>query len=175
MSDTIGFHRVRATPCIALVAAVLAGGAAAAEPRDMVLWYDRPAGRWLEAMPMGNGMVGAMVFGGVGRERIALNESTFWSGRPEDYDNPEARDHFPQIRALVQAGRFREAEQMVDRHFLGRPSAQQAYQPLGDLLLSFDDAGGGDDYRRELDMETGIATIRHRSGDAVVTREVFVS
>lgn len=175
MSDTIGFHRFRAAPWIALVAAVLAGGAAAAEPRDMVLWYDRPAGHWLEAMPMGNGMVGAMVFGGVGRERIALNESTFWSGRPEDYDNPEARDHFPQIRALVQAGRFREAEQMVDRHFLGRPSAQQAYQPLGDLLLSFDDAGGGDDYRRELDMETGIATIRHRSGDAVVTREVFVS
>jgi alpha-L-fucosidase 2 len=180
MSDIPGVRRLCSAPCIGLVAAVLIGSATAtpAEPRrdEMVLWYRQPASHWLEAMPMGNGMIGAMVFGGVEQERIALNESTFWSGRPEDYDNPEAGGQFPRIRALVQAGKFREAEQLADRHFLGRPSAQQAYQPLGDLLLFFDDAAdGSDDYRRELDLETGIATIRHRSGDAVITREVFVS
>ena len=71
-------------------------------------------------------------------ERIALNECTFWSGRPHDYNDPEAIKYFPQIRDLVFAGKFQEAEKMADEHFCGVPAAQQAYQPLGDLLLSFD-------------------------------------
>jgi alpha-L-fucosidase 2 len=143
--------------------------------RDMVLWYRQPAEKWMEAMPMGNGMIGATVFGGVQKERIALNESSFWSGRPHDYDNPEAGKYFPQIRDLVFAGRFQDAEKMADAHFFGVPAAQQAYQPLGDLLLSFDAMASVEDYRRELDMETGVATVRFRDGDALFTREVFVS
>jgi len=95
----------------------------------MVLWYRQPAEKWLEAIPMGNGMIGAMVFGGIQRERIALNESSFWSGRPHDYDNPEALKYFPQIRDLVFAGKFQEAEKMADEHFYGVPAAQQAFQP----------------------------------------------
>ena len=82
--------------------------------------------------------MGAMVFGGVPQERIALNEGTFWSGRPHDYDNPEAHKYFGQIRDLVFAEKFQEAEKLVDEHFFGVPAAQQAYQPLGDLLLTFD-------------------------------------
>src|SRR5579871_6707088 len=130
-----------------------------AAQHDMLLWYRQPAKQWNEAMLMGNGLIGATVFGGTSHERIALNESSFWSGRPHDYDNPEALKYFPQIRDLVFAHKFQEAEKMADEHFFGHPQAQQAYQPLGDLLLDFDGADQATDYRRELDMETGIAKI----------------
>jgi len=142
---------------------------------DMVLWYRQPATRWNEAMPMGNGLIGAMVFGGTKQERIALNESSFWSGRPHDYNDPEAIKYFPQIRDLVFAGKFQEAEQIANAHFWGVPASQQCFEPLGDLLLTFDGADKTEDYRRELDMETGVAKITYRAGDAVLTREVFVS
>jgi len=125
-------------------------------------------------MPLGNGMIGAMVFGGVPEERIALNESSFWSGRPHDYDDTNAFQFFPQIRDLVFAGKFQEAEKMVNDHFYGKPKAQEAYQPIGDLLLDFGTTNFTD-YRRELDMETGVAKVSYRSGDAVITREMFVS
>jgi alpha-L-fucosidase 2 len=142
---------------------------------EMVLWYRQPAVKWLEAMPLGNGLLGAMVFGGIERERIALNDCTFWSGRPHDYNDPKAIQYYPQIRELVFAGKFQEAEKMADAHFWGIPAAQQAYQPLGDLLLSFDGAGSAADYRRELNLETGVAKVRYHAGDAVITRECFVS
>ena len=148
---------------------------AAAPRREMVLWYRQPGQKWLEGLPLGNGIMGAMVFGGVPQERIALNEGTFWSGRPHDYNNPEAHQYFGQIRDLVFAGKFQEAEKLVDEHFYGVPAAQQAYQPLGDLLLSFDGERAATDYRRELDLQTGIAIVSYRVGDAVLTREVFVS
>ena len=124
---------------------------------------------------MGNGLMGAMVFGGVQHERIALYEGTFWSGRPHDYDNPEALKYFPQVRDLVFAGKFQEAEKLADAHFFGVPAAQQAFQPLGDLNLSFDGVDKTDGYRRELDMESGVATTTYRSKDASITRELFVS
>jgi len=125
-------------------------------------------------MPLGNGMIGAMVFGSVPQERIALNESSFWSGRPHDYDDTNAVQYFPQIRDLVFAGKFQVAEKMANDHFYGKPKAQEAYQPIGDLLLTFGSTNFTD-YRRELDMETGIAKVSYRSGDAVITREAFVS
>ncbi len=153
-----------------------AGLGAAEQPdqRDMVLWYRQPAEQWLQAMPMGNGMIGAMDFGGVPEERIALNESSFWSGRPHDYDDTNAFQYFPKIRDLVFADKFQEAERMVNDHFYGIPKAQEAYQPIGDLLLSFDSTNFTD-YRRELDIKTGVAKVSYRQGDAVITRETFVS
>jgi len=173
------------TSCITLVSLLLmqvaspAGESTArrvSRPQgDVVLWYGRPAVEWLDALPIGNGIMGAMVFGGVSQERIALNESSFWSGRPHDYDDPNAGEYFPLIRDLVLAGKFQEAEKMANEHFYGIPSGQQAYQPLGDLLLSFDDVGAVEDYRRELDMETGVTTVRYRAGDTTYTREVFMS
>ena len=122
----------------------------------------------------GNGMIGAMVFGGIPQERIALNESSFWSGRPHNYDDPNAFKYFAQIRDLVFADKFQEAERMANDHFWGIPKSQEAYQPIGDLLLSFSDADVTD-YRRELDMETGVAKVSYRQGDAVITRQAFVS
>src|SRR6478752_4764602 len=121
----------------AVVLSFAAQGAADSTSRDMVLWYRQPATNWLQAMPLGNGIIGAMVFGGVPQERIALNESSFWSGRPHDYDNPEASKYFPQIRDLVFAGKFQDAEKLADEHFRGVPYAQEAYQPIGDLMLDF--------------------------------------
>ncbi len=141
----------------------------------MVLWYRQPAQKWLEAMPLGNGYMGAMVFGGIGQERIALNESSFWSGRPHDYNDTNAIKFFPQIRDLVFAGKFQEAEQMADEHFFGIPKAQQAYEPIGDFLLNFHDVENARDYRRELDLETGVAKVTYHAGDATLTREMFLS
>ena len=145
------------------------------KPRDMVLWYRQPAEKWLDAAPIGNGYMGAMVFGGIQQERIALNESSFWSGRPHDYNDPNAINYFPQIRDLVFAGKFQDAEKMADNHFWGIPKGQQAYEPIGDLLLKFDGADSVQDYHRELDMETGVAKTSYHVGDATFTREVFMS
>ena len=143
--------------------------------RDMVLWYKQPGIKWLEGMPIGNGYMGAMVFGRVKNERIALNESTFWSGRPHDYTNPDGYKYFPKMRDLVFAGKYKEAEKMANEHFFGIPPNQQAFQPLGDLLLNFKNSEHVKDYYRELDMETGIVKITYKIGDAEFTREVFMS
>jgi len=161
-------------PTCLLRAAEPAQVARAPSSQAIVLWYRQPANQWLQAMPLGNGMIGAMIFGGVPQERIALNESSFWSGRPHNYDDPEAGKYFSQIRDLVFADKFQEAEKLANAHFYGIPKAQEAYQPIGDLLLSFPDDKVAD-YRRELDMETGIARVSYRSGDALITREAFVS
>jgi alpha-L-fucosidase 2 len=147
------------------------------DSKEMVVWYDKPAGdAWQDGLLIGNGYMGANVFGRVQNERIALNESTFWSGRPHDYNDPDAHDYFEKIKELVFAGKFKEAEAMVNEHFYGRPVAQQAYQPLGDLLLNF--ALSGDsikDYYRELDMETGVVKVSYMDGEVKMTREVFMS
>jgi alpha-L-fucosidase 2 len=82
-------------------------------------------------MPMGNGLIGAMVFGGTSQERIALNESSFWSGRPHDYDDPNAFKYFPQIRDLVFGGKFQEAEKMVNEHFYGVPRRTASLPAIG--------------------------------------------
>ncbi len=143
--------------------------------RDMVLWYRQPGKEWLEGLPVGNGYMGAMVFGGIQQERIALNESTFWSGRPQDYNDPNAINYFAEIRDLVFAGKHSEARKLADEHFYGIPANQQAYQPLGDLMLNFEGGNDVTDYRRELDMETGITKVSYRLGDVVYTREIFLS
>jgi len=179
MRDLTSVQRILiVVPLVAFAGALHAADSAlpgTAQPAQrMVLWYRQPGTAWQQGMPLGNGMIGAMVFGGVPQERIALNESSFWSGRPHDYDNPEATKYFPQIRDLVFAEKFQDAEKLADEHFRGIPYAQEAYQPIGDLMLDFAPGEVGD-YRRELDMETGIAKVTYRQGDAIVTRETFVS
>ncbi|MDR2056836.1 MAG: glycoside hydrolase family 95 protein [Dysgonamonadaceae bacterium] len=145
--------------------------------KDMILWYDKPGDVWLDGMPVGNGLVAGMVFGKTYEERIALNESSFWSGRPHDYNDPDAGKYFSQIKSLVYAGQFQEAEKIIDTKFYGIPVAQQAFQPLGDLLLTFPevDTTSVGNYRRSLDMETGIASVTYTSGGITYTREVFAS
>ena len=147
------------------------------EAKEMVLWYDKPADKvWLDGMFIGNGYMGANVFGKVRNERIALNESAFWSGKPHDYNDPDAYMYFDKIKELVFAGKYKEAEKLADEHFYGIPGAQQAYQPIGDLLLDFKLTGDSiKDYYRELDMETGIVKVSYTDGDVKMTRELFIS
>lgn len=146
------------------------------EAKEMVVWYNKPGEAWLDGLLIGNGYMGANVFGRVQNERIALNESTFWSGRPHDYNDPDAFKYFDQIKELVFSGKYKEAEKLADEHFYGIPVAQQAYEPVGDLLLNFGVSGDSiKDYYRELDMETGIAKVSYIDGDVKMTREIFMS
>ena len=136
------------------------------------LWYRRPAERWVEALPIGNGRLGAMVFGGVVTERLQLNDDTLWSGGPKDWNNPKAQGLLPGIRRAALAGDAAAADRLA-KQMMG--PFTQSYQPLGDLTVVFEHGDVGRDYRRELDLATAITTVRYAVGDAKFTREIFAS
>jgi alpha-L-fucosidase 2 len=140
-----------------------------------VLFYRQPAREWVEALPIGNGRLGAMVFGGVPRERIQLNEDTFWSGGPYDPINEEALQYLPRVRQLLREGRYKEAQDLADEKLMGRPRHLQAYQPLGDLWLVMESHDQPTDYRRELDLDRAVVRVRYRLGSTTFTREAFSS
>jgi len=142
---------------------------------DLRLWYEQPAQVWEEAMPIGNGRIGAMVFGRTLEERIQFNEETLWRGKPHDYVRNGARDHLAEIRRLVFAGEHEAAARIVRAHFLSDPVRQMAYQPFGDVRLQVDGHHNVTDYRRELNLDTAIATTTYRLGDVTYTREAFAS
>jgi alpha-L-fucosidase 2 len=140
-----------------------------------VLSYRQPAREWVEALPVGNGRLGGMVFGGVPEERIQLNEDTFWSGGPYDPINEEALTFLPQVRQLLREGRYEEAQDLADQKLMGRPRHLQAYQPLGDLRLVLEGHDKPTAYRRELDLDRAVVRVRYRVGGTTFTREVFSS
>jgi alpha-L-fucosidase 2 len=142
---------------------------------DLKLWYTRPAEVWTEALPIGNGRLGAMVFGGTSRERLQLNEDTLWAGGPYEPNNPDSLAHLPEIRALLFAGRYAEAEAEANRWLMARPLKQMPYQPAGDLWLDMPGADDATGYRRELDLNTAIATTRYTVNGVPVEREVFAT
>ena len=142
---------------------------------DPVLWYRHPAQRWGDALPVGNGRLGGMVFGGIAKERIQLNEDTVWNGKKRDRVNPEALKALPEVRRLLFEGKPREAEALEEKALMGIPNRQPPYQPLGDLNIEFSGQDNAVDYRRELNLATGIVRITYRIGDATCTREVFSS
>jgi alpha-L-fucosidase 2 len=140
-----------------------------------VLFYRQPAREWVEALPIGNGRLGGMVFGGVPAERIQLNEDTFWSGGPYDPINSTALQYLPTVRQLIRDGRYKEAQDLADEKLMGRPRHLQAYQPLGDLRLVVEGHEHPTHYRRELDLDRAVVRVRYRIGDTTFTREVFSS
>jgi len=141
----------------------------------MKLWYRRPAQEWTEALPVGNGRLGAMVFGRVKNERLQFNEDTLWSGGPHNYDVPDAGKYLPELRRLIFADKIQQAETLVDRHMMGNPKKLQAYQPFGDLHLKFQGHDNPGEYRRQLDIDRAIAQVRYRIGRAHFREEVFSS
>lgn len=147
----------------------------AAALNPWLLWYRRPAARWLEALPVGNGRIGAMVFGGVRQERLGLNESTVWAGRPGDHDPAGGPQELAEARRLLLAGRYTEAEEYCRQHLIGRKLSYGTHVPLGDLRLDFAHGESAGGYRRELDMDSGVAAVEYRAGGVVFRREVFVS
>ena len=150
--------------------------APAVEPLPpLSLWYRQPAGRWVEALPAGNGRLAAMVFGGTSSERIQLNEETVWAGRLRSHDNPSALGSLNEVRRLLFEGRELEATQLAAKTMMGVPERIESYQPLGDLLLETALAAGPASYRRWLDLDSAIAVTEFTAGTAAIRREVFVS
>jgi alpha-L-fucosidase 2 len=142
---------------------------------DPVLWYRHAAQKWGDALPVGNGRLGGMVYGGVAKEHIQLNEDTIWNGKKRDRINPEALKTLPEVRRLLFEGKPKEAETLEDKKLMGIPNRQPPYQPLGDLNIEFQGQDNATDYRRELNLATGIVRVSYRVGDAAFTREMFAS
>ena len=149
----------------------------------MSLWHKQPmpAGRgdklaWDQGMPIGNGRLGGMVFGQIANERIQLNEDTLWGGGPRDTNNPEALDALPKVRKLLFDGDPGAALNLANAKMMGKPKTVESYQTLGDLWLDIKNpAGEVTDYRRELDLDSGIVQVAYRAGDVQMRREVFCS
>ena len=137
-----------------------------------VLWYPRAASRWVEALPVGNGRLGAMVFGDVGVERLQINDDTLWSGGPANWDRPGAREALADVRKLALAGDVAQADAQAKR-LMG--AFTQSYLPLGDVWITFEHGNLGGDYRRELHLGEAVATVRYRVGTVRYTREVIAS
>jgi alpha-L-fucosidase 2 len=158
---------------------------------SLSLWYRQPAadrpltaewptGRaasaeWVQALPVGNGRLGAMVFGGVVNERLQLNEDTLWAGRPYDPVNPEAQEALPEVRRLLAAGHYTDAARLVGQKVMAKPLTQMPYQTLGDLALTFPDAPVVERYRRDLDLASATAHVTYAVGGVTFEREIFAS
>ncbi len=163
-----------------------------------MLWYDRPAIDWNEALPLGNGRIGGMVFGGIGCEHIQVNEETVWYGGPMDRNNPSAREKLPVIRELIKAGKIHEAERLCKQALSGTPFGMRIYQTLGDITIHYESPCGLPNerqnktkvyidsvkdatvkdvcaYRRDLDIERAISHAHFLFDDTVYDREIFIS
>jgi len=145
------------------------------EDPSLKLWYDQPAKSWNEALPVGNGRLGAMVFGGVTRDRIQFNEETLWTGAPHDYAHEGAVNYLEDLRQLLREGKQDQAQELAMKEFMSIPLTQKAYQPFGDLFLYFPDHEDYTDYRRELDISKAICRTSYRVGKVQYTREVLAS
>jgi len=147
----------------------------AADPDS--LWYTQPATKWTEALPVGNGRLGAMIFGGIAKERIQFNENSVWTGEPHEYQHPGAAAHLAEIRNLLNQGKQAEAEHIATREFMSQPLTQKEYQAFGDLLLEFPGIQEKDvtNYRRRLDLENAISYVEFTHQGVHYTRQVFAS
>lgn len=150
-------------------------GEAAPPEAPLKLWYRQPAPQWDEALPVGNGRLGAMVFGGIELERLQLNEETVWAGGPRDPNNPLALKALPEVRRLLFEGKELEATKLAEKTMLGVPPRIESYQPLGDLWIEMADIEEVSDYRRWLDLNMAVALTEFRCKGALVRREVFSS
>lgn len=176
--------RLFLTVAFGVAAVRLCAAHAAATP--LLVWFDAPAERFTQSLPLGSGRLGAMLFGGLEGERVILNEATLWSGSPQDADRPDAAKYLPEIRRLLLAGDNVAAERLVYKHFTSRgPGSGRgagkdvqygSYQQLGDLRLSFKaGASGVSDYRRELDLNRALARVTYTRNGVRHLREAFAS
>ncbi len=145
--------------------------------RELKLWYDKPAEEWVEALPIGNGRLGAMVFGGAETERIQLNEESVWTGGPIERANPEALENLYKVRQLLFEGKYAEGDRLAQEKIMGTriDGGKHTYQTLGDLFLEFEGLGEISNYKRELDLRKAISTTTFESDGVNYTREVFAS
>lgn len=150
-----------------------------------VLWYDQPAADWNEALPIGNGRIGGMVFGNVGCEHIQVNEDTIWYGGPMDRNNPSAKEKLPKIRALIKAGKIHEAERLCKQAIGGTPFGMRVYQTLGDIFIDYDMGKNShgknisvediSEYERGLNVEEALSYTHFKLDETIYDREIFMS
>ncbi|WP_200977895.1 glycoside hydrolase N-terminal domain-containing protein [Echinicola sp. 20G] len=142
--------------------------------QDLEVWYDQSAKEWTEAIPIGNAFMGGMVFGGVEKERIQMNEATLYSGDPDyTFKSINVRKRYPEVMALLEDGEYLKAQDIIQKDWLGR--AQQCFQPMGDLWLEFDHDGQVKDYKRSLDLGKSIVSVKYKVDGVNYTREYFAS
>ncbi|MEJ2627448.1 MAG: glycoside hydrolase family 95 protein [bacterium] len=139
------------------------------------LCYNKPANQRVEALPIGNGRLGAMVFGNLSQEKIQLNENTVWADQPNRNDNPEAKEALPQVKKLIFKGRYKEAQDLVNQKFISKISQGMPYQTVGNLYLSFPGQENFINYYRELNIETAVTSIRYEVERVTFKREVFAT
>jgi len=143
--------------------------------QDTKLWYDKPAADWNAALPLGNGRIGAMVFGRPAVERIQLNEETVWAGSPNNNSNPLALNALPIVRKLIFEGRNLEAQNLATEKIMSQTNSGMPYQSMGDLYISFPGHNNYKDYYRDLDISKAIATVRYKTGEVTFKREIITS
>lgn len=143
---------------------------------DLKLWYKQPSGKtWENALPIGNGRLGAMVYGNVEKETLQLNEHTLWTGGPNRNDNPLALDSLAIIRQLIFEGKQKKAEEIANRVIITKKSHGQMFQPVGSLQLTFDGHENYTNYYRDLDIEKAVTKTSYSVGSVSYTREAFAS
>jgi alpha-L-fucosidase 2 len=145
------------------------------ENEGLKLWYEKPASKWEEALPVGNGRLGAMIYGGTSEDHIQFNEETLWTGGPHDYSNEGAYKYLGKIRELIWQGKQEEAEKLALEKFMSVPLRQQKYQPFGDLWLTFPGHENVTGYRRELDLSNAVCKTSYEAGGITFTREYIAS
>ncbi len=150
-------------------------GKAGAPQGDLMLWYRQPAVEWTEALPIGNGRLGAMVFGGVAQERLQLNEDTLWAGSPYQPAHTGAAASLDQVRKLIFAGQYTDADALIEKTMMATPPRQMSYQTIGDLLLTTGVSSQTSGYRRDLDLDRAVTTTSYTQDGIRFTREAFVS
>ena len=160
---------------LVLLASRLVLPAVADDSALLKLWYKEPASRWEAALPLGNGRIGAMVYGGVEKETIQLNEDTFWAGGPHNNLNPSALNALPEIRRLIGAGDYAEASDLAEKTITSQGSQGMPYQSAGVLQLEFPGHENHRDYVRELDVQNAVVRIRYKSDGVDYLREIFTS
>lgn len=139
------------------------------------LWYNQPAKQWVEALPIGNGRLGAMVFGNPSEEKVQLNENTVWAGQPNRNDNPDAKEALPKVRKLIFEGKYKEAQDLANQKIISRNSHGMPYQTVGNLELSFPGHENFINYYRELNIETAVTSAHYDVDGVTYKREVFAS
>ena len=166
----------------AVIVLLVLFSATAVADETLTLWYDKPAAEWTEALPIGNGRLGAMIFGGTERERIQFNDNTLFTGRPHDYAHDGAKKHLPVLRQLLFDGKQDEAHELANREFMSvstregrRRIRQEKYQPFGDVILEFPGHDDATEYRRELDIDRAVASVQYKIDGVTFRRELFAS
>lgn len=145
-----------------------------------VLWYKQPATNWNEALPLGNGRIGGMIFGNIAREQIQVNEESIWHGGPMDRNNPDAKEKLPLIRELIKAGKIKEAERLCKQALSGTPRGMRIYQTLGDIVIDYGFEKGTTvadvtEYERGLNVEDAVAYTHFKFDDTEYEREILIS